>query len=198
MVIFRRKIAGLSASTLERFALRARRAVRLCHPVNVLVTSNQELRSLNRRFRGKDQATDVLSFPSKAPGIAGDIAISLEIAAANAADIGHSLATEVKVLILHGMLHLAGYDHEADSGEMLARETAMRQELKLPIGLIERTHLAAAKAADLAREPKPGPKKAAAARSATAHKRPGWSQSKPGVAKKPAARNAGKRGEPRA
>ena len=187
-----------SARALSLFATRAQHALGLPGEVNIYVTSSREMQDLNRRYRRKNKPTDVLSFPSKAPGIAGDIAISLEIAAANAADIGHSLATEVKVLILHGMLHLAGYDHEADSGEMLARETAMRQELKLPIGLIERTHLAAAKAADLAREPKPGPKKAAAARSATAHKRPGWSQSKPGVAKKPAARNAGKRGEPRA
>ena len=81
----------------------------------------------------------MLSFPSRVPGVAGDIAISLEIAAANAAELGHSLATEVKILILHGLLHLAGYDHEIDDGEMLARETALRQELKLPVGLIERT-----------------------------------------------------------
>jgi probable rRNA maturation factor len=193
-----RKSKETSARALSLFATKAQHALGLAGEVNIYVTSSREMQDLNRRYRRKNKPTDVLSFPSKAPGIAGDIAISLEIAAANAADIGHSLATEVKVLILHGMLHLAGYDHEADSGEMLARETAMRQELKLPIGLIERTHLAAAKAADLAREPKPGPKKAAAARSATAHKRPGWSQSKPGVAKKPAARNAGKRGEPRA
>ena len=112
------------------------------------------MQDLNRRYRRKNKPTDVLSFPSGVPGVAGDIAISLEIAAANAAEIGHSLATEVKVLILHGLLHLAGYDHETDDGEMQARETAMRQELKLPVGLIERTHAAAAKAAEMARKPK--------------------------------------------
>ena len=74
------------------------------------------------------------------PELAGDIAISAEIAAANAADVGHSTEIELKVLILHGLLHLAGYDHETDKGEMQARETKMRQQLGLPPGLIERTH----------------------------------------------------------
>lgn len=103
------------------------------------------MQRLNRRFRKKNKATDVLSFPSKTAGVAGDIAISLEIAASNAAVLGHSLAAEVKILILHGMLHLAGYDHESDDGEMLAREAGLRQLLKLPVGLIERTHHAPAK-----------------------------------------------------
>src|ERR1035441_5247268 len=143
-----------SARALSLFATKAQRTLGLCGEVNIYVTSNREMQDLNRRYRRKNKPTDVLSFPSRAPEVAGDIAISLEIAAANAADIGHSLATEVKVLILHGLLHLAGYDHETDSGEMLARETAMRQELKLPVGLIERTRAAAATAADLASRPK--------------------------------------------
>jgi probable rRNA maturation factor len=96
------------------------------------------MRLLNHRFRGKNRGTDVLSFPSQFPGVAGDIAISLEIAADNAAELGHDLATEVKTLILHGMLHLAGYDHEIDDGEMRAREASLRQKFKLPSGLIER------------------------------------------------------------
>ena len=99
------------------------------------------MQALNRRFRNKNQATDVLSFPSQAPGVAGDIAISLEIAAANAAELGHDLATEVKILILHGMLHLAGYDHEIDDGEMQTREAELRKKCKLPVGLIERNHV---------------------------------------------------------
>ena len=103
------------------------------------------MQALNRRFRKKNKATDVLSFPSQAPGVAGDIAISLEIAAANAAELGHDLATEVKILILHGLLHLAGFDHEIDGGEMLAREVSLRRELKLPVGLIERRQQASAK-----------------------------------------------------
>jgi probable rRNA maturation factor len=129
-----------SAQALSRFATKAQRALSLRGDVNICITSSREMQSLNRRFRGKNKATDVLSFPSQTRGVAGDIAISLEIAARNAAALGHDLATEVKVLILHGMLHLAGYDHEIDNGEMQAREASLRQEFKLPIGLIERAH----------------------------------------------------------
>ena len=186
-----------SARALSLFATRAQHALGLPGEVNIYVTSSREMQDLNRRYRRKNKPTDVLSFPSRAPGVAGDIAISLEIAAANAADIGHSLATEVKVLILHGLLHLAGHDHETDGGEMLARETAMRQELKLPVGLIERTHAAAAQAAEAARQPKAAPKKAAA-RSATVGKKAATSKSKPGSATKSASAETRKRGGRRA
>ena len=78
-------------------------------------------------------------FPgSPAEDIAGDIAISVTMALGQAADHGHSLTTEIKVLILHGLLHLAGYDHEADSGQMARRERLLRGKLGLPQGLIER------------------------------------------------------------
>ncbi|HKN17464.1 MAG TPA: rRNA maturation RNase YbeY [Candidatus Sulfotelmatobacter sp.] len=145
MVILRKKITGLSPSTLERFVLRARRAVHLRDTVNVLVTNSQELRSLNRQFRGKDKATDVLSFPlpqlrlRKAKQIAGELAISADIARENASRLGHSAAEEIKILVLHGILHLAGFDHEKDNGEMASEETRLRQRLKLDVGLIERT-----------------------------------------------------------
>jgi probable rRNA maturation factor len=135
-----------SAETLSRFATQAQRALALRGDVNVAITSSNQMRSFNRRFRGKNRATDVLSFPSEAPGVAGDIAISLEIAARNANALGHDLATEVKILILHGMLHLAGYDHEIDDGEMQEREASLRQKFKLPVGLIERTHTSPARA----------------------------------------------------
>lgn len=108
--------------------------------VSISVTSDREMQALNRRFRRKNKPTDVLTFPSSGAGMAGDIAISLEIAASNASKLGHALATEVKVLILHGMLHLAGYDHEIDDGEMHARETELRKKFRLPVGLIERAH----------------------------------------------------------
>jgi len=146
VVIFRKRIAGLSASTLERFVLRARRAVDLSDAVNVLVTSSSELRSLNRRFRGADKPTDVLSFPSateeRSPArrTAGEVAISADIARDNARRLKHSVADEVKILVLHGMLHLAGFDHEHDNGEMARKESGLRQQLKLETGLIERTH----------------------------------------------------------
>jgi probable rRNA maturation factor len=162
-----------SARALSLFATRAQRALGLRGEVNIYVTSSREMQHLNRRYRRKNKPTDVLSFPSRAPGVAGDIAISLEIADANAAEIGHSLATEVKVLILHGLLHLAGYDHETDNGEMLARETTIRRELNLPVGLIARSQDAAARTVDAARQPKPAPMKAAAARSASARRRGG-------------------------
>ncbi len=187
-----------SARALSLFATKAQHALGLSGEVNVYVTSSREMQDLNCRYRHKNKATDVLSFPSRVPGVAGDIAISLEIAAANAADIGHSVATEVKVLILHGLLHLAGYDHEIDDGEMLARETAMRVELGLPVGLIERSHAADAEAEEMARKPKPSPKKSAAAKSATARRRSGASQREAGSAKTFAAGETRKRGGSRA
>ncbi|MGA9445470.1 MAG: rRNA maturation RNase YbeY [Candidatus Sulfotelmatobacter sp.] len=145
LVILRKKITGLSPSTLERFVLRARRAVHLRDTVNVLVTNSQELRSLNRQFRGKDKATDVLSFPSPQMGrrrvkqVAGELAISADIARENAIRLGHSVAEETRILVLHGILHLAGFDHEDDNGEMAHEETRLRQLLKLEMGLVERT-----------------------------------------------------------
>lgn len=151
VIIFRKRIAGLSSSTLQRFVLRARKAVRLRDTVNVLVTSSHELRSLNRQFRGADKATDVLSFPSPHAGqrearrIAGDVAISVDIARENSKRLGHSVADEVKILALHGILHLAGFDHENDNGEMAREELRLRRKLKLEVGLIERTPPAAPK-----------------------------------------------------
>jgi probable rRNA maturation factor len=72
--------------------------------------------------------------------VAGDLAISAEIARENATRLGHSLAAEIKILVLHGVLHLAGFDHERDNGEMAREESLLRQRLKLEAGLIERTH----------------------------------------------------------
>ena len=123
---------------LALFAGRARGVLGL-REVCVLVTSSQKLRELNARHRRKDEPTDVLSFPSASAAFAGDIAISAEIAAKNASELGHSLETELKILVLHGLLHLAGYDHETDKGEMKAREARLRRQFKLPVGLIERT-----------------------------------------------------------
>jgi probable rRNA maturation factor len=139
-VIVVHKTQAVSARALSLFAGKAQHALGIRGEVNIRVTSNRELRELNRRFRGKSKPTDVLSFPSAMPDLAGDIAISADIAAANAADLGHSTETELKVLILHGLLHLAGYDHETGDGDMQARETELRQRLKLPMGLIERAN----------------------------------------------------------
>lgn len=119
--------------------------------VNVLVTSSAELRSLNRRFRGFDRPTDVLSFPALRMGsprlnsVAGEVVISADIARENAKSLDHSLEAEVKILVLHGMLHLAGYDHERDAGQMVRKESRLRRQLKLEAGLIERTGARSAK-----------------------------------------------------
>lgn len=140
LVIFRKFVAGLSEGALARFVSRASRAVNLQGDVSVLVTSSHEVRALNRRFRKQDKTTDVLSFPPMfATGeFSGDIAISADVAARNAKEIGHSAADEVKILALHGVLHLAGYDHETDNGRMATREQKLRKQLGLPAGLIER------------------------------------------------------------
>jgi probable rRNA maturation factor len=136
-----RKSRVPSGRTLARFLREAQAAVRLHGEVTVLFTTDAAIRSLNRRFRGKNKATDVLSFPAGNFGpekIAGDLAISVPMARKQGAAFGHSLGTELKVLILHGLLHLAGYDHETDSGQMARRERVLRARLKLPLGLIER------------------------------------------------------------
>lgn len=130
-----------SKPALTRFLRRAQNAVGLAGEVDVLLTSDEEIRRLNRTFRKKNKATDVLSFPAPEELFeehAGDLAISLDTAALQAESFGHSLNDEVKILLLHGLLHLAGMDHEVDSGEMAAREAELRAELKLPGSLIER------------------------------------------------------------
>ena len=136
----------LSVPALTRFLRRAAGAVGLAGEVEVLLASDAELRRLNRQFRGKNKPTDVLSFPAEAmPGLpavsrhAGDLAISLDTAARQAAEHGHTLATEVRVLLLHGLLHLAGMDHETDGGEMRDREAELRRELRLLSSLIARS-----------------------------------------------------------
>jgi len=141
LVIVQERVAGLTEAALAKFVTRARRTVGLRGAVSVWVTSNRELQGLNRRFRGKNKPTDVLSFPA-IPGLmrgfAGDVAISAEIAAQNARRLGHTAAEEIRILALHALLHLAGYDHELDDGEMERKETRLRKTLGLPVGLIER------------------------------------------------------------
>ena len=127
---------GVSAAQLQRFVRRAQLLARIKGEVDVLISNNRRLRDLNRRFRGKDKPTDVLSFPRPS---GGDIAISAQIARDNAALYGHAFADELKILVLHGMLHLAGYDHESDNGRMARAEARLRSRLKLPASLIDRT-----------------------------------------------------------
>jgi probable rRNA maturation factor len=138
-VQLRKRMRGLVAGELDSFLARARQAVGLKGVVTLLVTSSAEVRRMNRWFRGQDKSTDVLSFAARGiSGYAGDIAVSLDIAARNARRLGHSVSDEVRILALHGLLHLAGYDHETDDGRMARKEARLRLALGLPGSLIQR------------------------------------------------------------
>jgi probable rRNA maturation factor len=112
--------------------------------VTVVLLSDARVRELNRRFRRTDRPTDVLSFPSAAvePGAAGpylgDVVIAAGVARRQAKEAGHSIQTELRVLALHGLLHLLGYDHERDAGRMARVERRLRRKGGLREGLIER------------------------------------------------------------
>lgn len=110
--------------------------------VTVAIVSDRRMRILNRSFRGQDYATDVLSFAAEPeePGVAGDIVIASGVAARQAAAHRHSLGVELRVLALHGLLHLLGYDHDddADGGRMARAEQRLRKKGGLPTGLIAR------------------------------------------------------------
>jgi probable rRNA maturation factor len=113
--------------------------------VTVALLSDARVRELNRRFRKKDRPTDVLSFPSAGvePGAAaqrylGDVVIAAGVARRQAKEAGHSIQTELRVLALHGLLHLLGYDHERDAGRMARVERRLRRKGGLREGLIER------------------------------------------------------------
>jgi probable rRNA maturation factor len=139
VIIFEKTIVGVSRLALERFARRARPLARASGEVDILIAGDSRLRQLNRNFRGKDKVTDVLSFARN--GIAnggGNIAISADYARRSAQLHGHSQSEELKILILHGLLHLAGHDHESDQGEMARVEARLRQRLGLPGSLTER------------------------------------------------------------
>jgi len=106
--------------------------------VTVAIVSDARVRALNRQYRRKDKATDVLSFPSDERGYLGDVVIAAGVASRQAREGGHTLATELRVLALHGLLHLLGYDHERDDGRMARLERRLRRRGGLEEGLIER------------------------------------------------------------
>jgi probable rRNA maturation factor len=146
-VIFRRAPADVRPRALEGFARKLQREVAKGRAFDSLITGDAELRRLNRQFRGKDEATDVLSFPClpdtpDGPAghlrTAGDLAISLARARVQARRFGHSTEDEVRILMLHGLLHLLGMDHETDAGRMARAEERWRTRLGLPGGLIGR------------------------------------------------------------
>jgi probable rRNA maturation factor len=135
-VIIRSGRAPLGAMETQRLLRSAGRS--LGAPpgeVTVVFTGDAEIRRLNRGFRGKDRATDVLSFPDgtsdggKATPRIGDIVISIPAAGRNARRSRHPIRLEIAHLLVHGLLHLLGYDHEVDGGEMAALETVLRSRL---------------------------------------------------------------------
>jgi probable rRNA maturation factor len=160
LLLFRHSSRRVPRTPLRDFLSRAVGQVVPGRAVTCLITTDEELRELNRRFRGKNYSTDVLSFPAipaltgrgydgqplsavrsfgkqETTGL-GELAISFDRASEQAALQGHSVDQELRILILHGLLHLKGMDHETDSGEMARAERAWRKRLGLPAGLIER------------------------------------------------------------
>ena len=106
--------------------------------VSIAILPDARVKTLNRKYRRKNKGTDVLSFPGTGNYL-GDIAISRGIAQKQAKILGHSLATELRVLALHGLLHLLGYDHDSDNGRMARAEARLRRKARLPLGLIARS-----------------------------------------------------------
>ncbi|MBV9302392.1 MAG: rRNA maturation RNase YbeY [Acidobacteriaceae bacterium] len=103
-----------------------------------LITRDRELQNLNRMFLAKDCPTDVLSFPARDGSTLGEIAISVDRAEAQAMENGHSRIDEVRILMLHGVLHLIGMDHARDRGAMARAERRWRSKFHLPATLIMR------------------------------------------------------------
>ena len=135
-----RAVAGgkALAAWLEQAAPRSARGT-----VAIAIISDPAMRRLNRLHRRVDKTTDVLSFPSgpsgpSGPQVLGDVAIARGVAARQARELGHSAATELRILALHGLLHLIGYDHEGDRGQMARVEERLRRRAGLPAGLILR------------------------------------------------------------
>jgi probable rRNA maturation factor len=138
----RLRVSGLAA-WLRRVAPAAARGT-----VSIALVSDARIRALNRTYRRKDYATDVLSFPAGPPNskslipnhCLGDIVIARGVARRQARDARHSERDELRVLALHGLLHLLGYDHERDNGRMRRVEQRLRRKGGLREGLIERAH----------------------------------------------------------
>lgn len=157
MIVNRQRNARIPTRDLREFLSRARRALRLpSESVTVCLVTNSEMARWNRAYRGKAGPTDVLSFPANGPqkkhpirrsrsdgdafisasdnsgdSYLGDIAIAPVVARRNARRFGRTFGDEMRILILHGMLHLMGYDHETDTGEMDRRERRLRRALGL-------------------------------------------------------------------
>lgn len=138
-LLFHSATPGLERRLTRAFAKRLESEVTGGRPFTCLITRDAEIRRLNRDFLQKDYPTDVLSFPSQRTlGFLGDIAISFEQARRQAAEYGHSVSQEIAILMLHGVLHLLGMDHDKDRGQMARTENRWRARFGLPRGLIQR------------------------------------------------------------
>jgi probable rRNA maturation factor len=161
MIVNRQSRVAVPVRDLDKFLTRAQRRLRLSKDaLTVCLVSDAEISRWNRAYRGKNSPTDVLSFPTNASAskakrdvkrsirkrvafaasasaanepknYLGDIAIAPAVAKQNARRFGRTFADEMRILILHGILHLMGYDHETDEGQMDRRETRLRRELRL-------------------------------------------------------------------
>lgn len=140
LLVFAAATPGVDRAALRSFARRLRDEVAGGRPFCCRITSDREVRELNRRFLGIDRPTDVLSFPSGSGiGTLGDIAIAFPYARRQAETLGHGADVELRVLLLHGVLHLLGYDHETDRGRMRRAEERWRARLGLPHSLTGRS-----------------------------------------------------------
>jgi len=137
VIINRQRTRKISTKKSREFAERVLLAINSTHhSVTIVFVSDTAIKKLNRQFRGKNYATDVLSFPTQAEDFErdnqshlGEVVISVERAAAQAKENGLTFSNEVEQLILHGLLHLSGYDHETDHGEMDRLELRLRKQL---------------------------------------------------------------------
>ncbi|HVS83484.1 MAG TPA: rRNA maturation RNase YbeY [Pyrinomonadaceae bacterium] len=137
--IVNRQRRKLDTKQWRDFGVKALRVIRKDKPdVTIVFVSDEAIKKLNRKFRGKNQATDVLSFPTEAEVFEsehrahlGDVVISVQRASAQAKENGLSFSGEIEQLILHGLLHLCGYDHETDRGEMNRLELRLRRKLEI-------------------------------------------------------------------
>jgi len=129
-VVNRQRRLKLDTEAWSTFADKALHAIGKSESsATIAFVSDKRIRELNRQFRGVDKATDVLSFPAEEKLNLGDIAVSVDTASVQAKENGLTLEGEIAQLILHGLLHLCGYDHETDSGEMNRLELKLRGKL---------------------------------------------------------------------
>ena len=129
-VVNRQRRLKLDTEAWSNFAAKALDAIGKSEAsATIAFVSDKRIRELNRQFRGVDKATDVLSFPAEEKLNLGDVAVSVDTAAVQANENGLSLDGEIAQLILHGLLHLCGYDHETDNGEMNRLELKLRRKL---------------------------------------------------------------------